>query len=74
MINRCAVLLLPLLLALPAFSAQRVSIRPKPSVADSGDQETICTKRNFFTELLHPMMRSSVQRISVPSQTAEVSW
>ena len=41
MINRCAVLLLPLLLlALPAFSAQRVSIRPKPS-ADSGDQETI---------------------------------
>ena len=41
MINRCAVLLLPLLLAVPAFSAQRVSIRPKPSVSDSGDQETI---------------------------------
>lgn len=40
-INRCAVLLLFLLLAIPAFSAQRVSIRPKPSVADSGDQETI---------------------------------
>ncbi len=40
MINRCVVLLLPLLLAIPAFSAQRVSIRPKPT-GDSGDQESI---------------------------------
>jgi hypothetical protein len=30
--------------------------------------------KNFSTELLHPKLRSSVQRISVPSQTAEVSW
>jgi hypothetical protein len=28
---------------------------------------------NFSTELLHPRLRSSVRRISVPSQTAEVS-
>jgi hypothetical protein len=27
----------------------------------------------FSTELLHPKLRSSVRRISVPSQTAEVS-
>ena len=30
-------------------------------------------RRNFFTELSHPMMRSLVRRISVPSQIAEVS-
>ncbi len=29
---------------------------------------------NFFTELQHSRLRSSVRRISVPSQTAEVSW
>ena len=40
MINRCLVLLLALLLAIPASSAQHVSIRPKP-IMDSGDQETI---------------------------------
>ncbi len=28
---------------------------------------------NFSTELVHPKLRSSVRRISVPSQTAEVS-
>jgi hypothetical protein len=28
---------------------------------------------HFSTELLHPNLRSSVRRISVPSQTAEVS-
>jgi hypothetical protein len=28
---------------------------------------------HFSTELLHPKLRSSVRRISVPSQTAEVS-
>ena len=40
MINRCAVWLLSLLLAIPAFSAQHVSIRPR-AIADTGDQETI---------------------------------
>ena len=40
MINRCFVLLLPLLLGSAAFAAQHVSIRPKP-IMDSGDQETI---------------------------------
>jgi hypothetical protein len=30
--------------------------------------------KHFFTELLHPIMRSWVQWISVPSHTAEVSW
>ena len=40
-INRCVLFLLLPLLAIPAFSAQRVSIRPKPTAADSGDQETI---------------------------------
>jgi ketosteroid isomerase-like protein len=39
-INRCAVWLLSLLLAIPAFSAQHVSIRPR-AIADTGDQETI---------------------------------
>ena len=28
---------------------------------------------NFSTELQHPTLRRSVRRISVPSQTAEVS-
>jgi hypothetical protein len=39
-INRCAVLLWALLLAIPAYSAQHVSVRPRTSM-DSGDQETI---------------------------------
>ena len=33
----------------------------------------IFRRENFFGELPHPILRSSVQRISVPSQTAEVS-
>ncbi|MGA2102021.1 MAG: nuclear transport factor 2 family protein [Candidatus Sulfotelmatobacter sp.] len=40
MINKCAVFLCCLLAALPAFSAQHVSIRPRMAV-DSGDQDTI---------------------------------
>ncbi|HYM76704.1 MAG TPA: nuclear transport factor 2 family protein [Candidatus Dormibacteraeota bacterium] len=40
MINRCAVLLWALLVAIPAFSAQHVSVRPRPSM-ESADQETI---------------------------------
>jgi ketosteroid isomerase-like protein len=38
-INRCAVLLLSLLLALPAFSAQHVAVHPRPM--DSGDESAI---------------------------------
>ena len=38
------------------------------------DIKMIYQIKNFSTELLHPKLRSSVQRISVPSQTAEVSW
>jgi hypothetical protein len=34
------VLLLPVLLALPAFAAQHVAVRPRPSI-DPGDQTTI---------------------------------
>jgi hypothetical protein len=37
------------------------------------DVDTIVTSANFSTELQHPRLRSSVRRISVPSQTAEVS-
>ena len=40
MINRFVVLLYGMLLALPAFSAQHVAIRPRPSI-DSADQNTI---------------------------------
>jgi ketosteroid isomerase-like protein len=39
-INRFVVLLYGMLLALPAFSAQHVAIRPRPSI-DSADQNTI---------------------------------
>jgi len=35
--------------------------------------KTISRFKNFFTELVHQILRSSVKRISVPSQTAEVS-
>jgi ketosteroid isomerase-like protein len=38
--NECAVLLLSLLAALPAFSAQRAAVRPRPSM-DAADQATI---------------------------------
>ena len=40
MSNRCTALLLAVLMALPAFSAQHVAVHPRPP-ADSGDQETI---------------------------------
>ena len=40
MSNRCTALLLAVLIALPAFSAQHVAVHPRPP-ADSGDQETI---------------------------------
>ena len=40
MSNRYAALLLAVLIALPAFSAQHVAVHPRPP-ADSGDQETI---------------------------------
>lgn len=40
MINKCAVLLWSLLVALPAFSAQHVAVHPRPSI-DTGDQSTI---------------------------------
>lgn len=40
MFNECAVLLLSLLAALPAFSAQRAAVRPRPSM-DAADQATI---------------------------------
>jgi ketosteroid isomerase-like protein len=39
-INKCAVLLLSVLAAAPAFAAQHVTIRPRPSL-EAGDQETI---------------------------------
>jgi ketosteroid isomerase-like protein len=39
-INKCAVLLWSLLVALPAFSAQHVAVHPRPSI-DTGDQSTI---------------------------------
>ena len=39
MINRCAVLLLSLILALPAFSAQHVAVHPRPM--DTGDESAI---------------------------------
>lgn len=40
MSNKYAALLLAVLIALPAFSAQHVAVHPRPP-ADSGDQETI---------------------------------
>lgn len=40
MSNKCVALLLAVLIALPAFSAQHVAVHPRPP-ADSGDQETI---------------------------------
>lgn len=40
MSNKCAALLLTVLVAVPAFSAQHVAVHPRPP-ADSGDQETI---------------------------------
>jgi ketosteroid isomerase-like protein len=39
-INKCAVLLWALLVALPAFSAQHVAVHPRPSM-DTGDQSAI---------------------------------
>jgi hypothetical protein len=39
-INKCAVLLLSLMVAVPAFSAQHVAVHPRPSI-DSADQTTI---------------------------------
>jgi ketosteroid isomerase-like protein len=39
-INRCAVFVLSLLMALPAFSAQHVPVRPRPSI-DPGEQTAI---------------------------------
>jgi ketosteroid isomerase-like protein len=38
--NKCVALLLAVLIALPAFSAQHVAVHPRPP-ADSGDQEAI---------------------------------
>ena len=40
MFNECAVCLLSLLVALPAFSAQHVAVRPRPSI-DAADQATM---------------------------------
>ena len=40
MINRCAVLLWPVLLAAPALAAQHVAVHPRPS-ADAADQSTV---------------------------------
>ena len=40
MLNRYVVLVLSLLVALPAFSAQHVAVRPRPSI-DSGDDPAI---------------------------------
>jgi ketosteroid isomerase-like protein len=39
-INKCALLLLPLLVAVPAFAGQHVAAHPRPS-GDSADQSTI---------------------------------
>jgi ketosteroid isomerase-like protein len=39
-INKCTALLLTVLVAIPAFSAQHVAVHPRPP-ADMGDQETI---------------------------------
>ena len=38
--NRCAVLVLALLMALPASAGQHVAVRPR-TIVDSGDQQTI---------------------------------
>ena len=40
MINKCAVLLWSLVVALPVFAGQHVAVHPRPSI-DSGDQATI---------------------------------
>lgn len=40
MFNECAVFLLSLVVTLPAFSAQHVAVRPRPSI-DAADQATI---------------------------------
>lgn len=40
MSNKCTALLLAVLLAVPAYSAQHVAVHPRPP-ADAGDQETI---------------------------------
>lgn len=40
MINRCVMLLLPALLALPVFAAQHVAVHPRPGL-DTAEQETI---------------------------------
>jgi ketosteroid isomerase-like protein len=39
-VNKCAVLLLSLLVAMPAFAAQHVAVHPRPSM-DSADESTI---------------------------------
>jgi ketosteroid isomerase-like protein len=39
-INKCAVLLWSLVVALPVFAGQHVAVHPRPSI-DSGDQATI---------------------------------
>lgn len=40
MINRCAVLLWPVLLATPALAAQHVAVHPRPSM-DTAEQSTV---------------------------------
>jgi len=56
LVNKCAALLWPILFALPAFAAQHVAIRPRPSF-DSGDQaairEVVDMERQAREAILH---------------------
>jgi hypothetical protein len=55
------------------ISRRKVSGMTCEHSQDIDDIERKVVLGNFSTELQHPTMRRSVRRISVPSQTAEVS-
>ena len=57
MSNTCVSLLLAVLIALPAFSAQHVAVHPRPP-ADTGDQETI----REIIEMEHQAREASLRR------------
>jgi hypothetical protein len=62
-INRRAVLLLSVLAAVPAFAAQHVAIRPRPSL-EAGDQDTI----REIIEMERQAREASIRRDSEFSQ------
>lgn len=57
MVNKCLLLLFSAILAVPAFSAQRVSVRPKSSIGD-GEQDTI----REIIEMEHEAKEASLRR------------